>query len=102
MSASCLKLYGLACASAIVLAACGGGGGGYRGGVVAPTGYGVTTPMPTTMPMGGGAPTGTSYVATNLVSDLATGNSLYATSKADPNLINAWGVAFNPQAFVWV
>lgn len=93
MSASCLKLYGFACASAIALAACGGGGYGGGGGLA---GNGVA------MPMGGGAPTGMSYIATNLVSDLAAGNSLYASSKTDPNLINAWGVAFNPQAFAWV
>jgi uncharacterized protein (TIGR03118 family) len=94
MSPSCLKLYGLACASAIALAACGGGhhgGGGFAGFGTGPG-----------MGMGGGATTGTSYVPTNLVSDLPAGNALYGSSHTDPNLVNAWGVAFNPKAFVWV
>ena len=26
----------------------------------------------------------------------------YSGSNVDPNLVNAWGIAFNPQGFVWV
>jgi len=90
-----LKLYGFACASAIVLAACGGGGG-YSGGM-AP----VVAPPPAA---GGPAPAvmGKGFAATNLVSDLPVANMLYANANADPKLGDAWGVAFNPHAFVWV
>lgn len=41
-------------------------------------------------------PSSTVYMARNLVSD---GN---ATPYTDANLINAWGIAFNPTGFVWV
>jgi uncharacterized protein (TIGR03118 family) len=37
-----------------------------------------------------------SYVATNLVSDVLS------ASHTDPNLVNAWGIAFNPNGFVWI
>ncbi len=37
------------------------------------------------------------YVRTNLVSDQPG-----AAAHTDPNLINAWGVVFNPNGFVWV
>jgi hypothetical protein len=41
-----------------------------------------------------------SYAQTNLVSNLP---GVSATNQPpDPDLINAWGVAFNPNAFVWV
>jgi uncharacterized protein (TIGR03118 family) len=65
--------------SACALVACGGGGS-YNGSNSATGG------------MGGGA----SYAVTNLVSDGS------ATTYRDPKLINGWGVAFNPQGFVWV
>lgn len=38
------------------------------------------------------------YVATSLVSDTAA----LPAAHTDPNLVNAWGVAFNPRGFVWV
>jgi len=97
MSSTCrLNLYGFACASAIVLAACGGGGG-YSGGmaVVAPP-PAAAGPVPAPAVMGKG------FAATNLVSDLPAANMLYANANADPTLVDAWGVAFNPRAFVWV
>ena len=37
------------------------------------------------------------YQQTNLVSD-----GTIPAAHADPNLINAWGIVFNPTAFVWV
>jgi uncharacterized protein (TIGR03118 family) len=37
------------------------------------------------------------YAVTNLVSDGAV-----AAAHTDPNLVNGWGVAFNPTGFVWV
>ena len=40
---------------------------------------------------------GPGYVQHNLVSDGAV-----AADHVDPNLVNAWGVAFNPFGFVWV
>ena len=44
------------------------------------------------------------YVATALVTDVAGMQNPYANSNThiDPNLVNAWGIAFNPQGFVWV
>jgi uncharacterized protein (TIGR03118 family) len=62
------------------LAACGGGSDSNGNG-----GYG-----------GNGMGNGTGYAATALVSD---GTS---APNHDANLVNGWGVAFNPQGFVWV
>jgi uncharacterized protein (TIGR03118 family) len=71
--------------AAVTVASCGGGGGG------------------------GGSPAASAsasgYVSTHLISNVNTaGNpsNPYSTSNADPNLVNAWGIAFNPQGFVWV
>lgn len=92
MNANRLKLYRLACASALALTACGGGGGYGGGGAFVPVAG-----------MSGAVATGASYVATNLVSDLSmTNSSLYGNANADTRLVKAWGVAFNPQGFVWV
>lgn len=98
MKAYRLKLCGLACASALMLAACGGGGG-YSGGGFVP---GTIPGAGTASPPGMGTVTGMSYVATNLVSDLSAANNIYGSSGSDARLINAWGVAFNPSGFVWV
>jgi uncharacterized protein (TIGR03118 family) len=68
------RICGSALALAALLVSCGGGGG-----------YG-----------GGGGMTATAYTVTNLVSN---GSS---TPQTDANLVNGWGVAFNPQGFVWV
>jgi uncharacterized protein (TIGR03118 family) len=95
MSAHRLKLYGLACASAFVLAACGGGGNS-NGMSVPGLGAGAGAGM------GMGAVAGMSYVATNLVSDLPAANNLSGSSNTDPHLVKGWGVAFNPRGFVWV
>ncbi|HEY1601915.1 MAG TPA: TIGR03118 family protein [Pirellulales bacterium] len=40
---------------------------------------------------------GPGYQAVNLVSDGSV-----AALHTDPNLVNAWGIAFNPNGFVWV
>ncbi len=37
------------------------------------------------------------YLQTNLVSDVPG-----MAAHTDPNLVNAWGIAFNPNAFAWV
>src|SRR5262245_13274917 len=61
-----------------VLVSCGGGGGG-----------------------GGGTPTNAAaYAVRNLVADVS--GSPYSGQNVDRNLINGWGIAFNPQGFVWV
>src|SRR5664279_5813909 len=67
-----------ACLAAGVLASCGGGGDS----------------------MGSSAMSG--FVATNLVSNTNAASNPYSSSNVDPRLVNAWGVAFNPQGFVWV
>ena len=70
---------------ALSIASCGGGGGGGSiGGAM------------TSAPMGSG------FVATHLVSNVNTSTNPYNGSNADPHLVNAWGIAFNPQGFVWV
>ncbi|WP_077035397.1 TIGR03118 family protein [Pelomonas sp. KK5] len=75
-------LFGLV-AAGLLLAACGGGGG-YGGG----------------MGNSSGPPMASGFTVTSLVTDTSLG--AYATSQRDTRLVNAWGVAFNPQGFVWV
>ncbi|OEZ80693.1 hypothetical protein JAB8_53480 [Janthinobacterium sp. HH106] len=43
-------------------------------------------------------PAVSAYAATSLVSD----KPAVPAAHTDPNLVNAWGVAFNPRGFVWV
>lgn len=43
-------------------------------------------------------PSNSAYAATSLVSDTPT----LPAAHTDANLVNAWGVAFNPRGFVWV
>jgi len=52
----------------------------------------------------GGGDDDMGYAATILVSDTAAAANPYGSSSAhvDANLVNAWGIAFNPQGFVWV
>jgi uncharacterized protein (TIGR03118 family) len=77
--ASHLEVRRSICASLILLAACGGGSDN---------------------PGGGGM--GSGYVATSLVSDVNTASNPYSSPNIDAHLVNAWGIAFNPQGFVWV
>ena len=77
-----LATAGLAAGLSIALFACGGGYGG--GDYMPPAG----SPPPATM---------SAFGITSLVSDSAGG-----AAHSDPNLVNAWGLAFNPQGFVWV
>lgn len=67
--------------AAIALASCGGG---YSGSMSTATGG------------------GSGFVATHLVSNVNTASNPYSSSNVDPHLVNAWGIAFNPQGFVWV
>ena len=102
MRANRLKLYGLACASALVMAACGGGGNsGFMPGFSAAGGTGAAIGTGTGTGTGMAPVAAMSFVASNLVSDLS-GNSIYGNSSSDARLINAWGVAFNPNGFAWV
>jgi uncharacterized protein (TIGR03118 family) len=84
----------LACASALALSACGGGGGGAPSTAPAPGTPSVGTPTTTAAV--------TAYAATNLVVDSNAAANPVHGAFADPNLVNAWGIAFNPLAFVWV
>ena len=79
---SATKVLSLASAglAAIALVSCGGGG------------------MSTSPSTGGGS----GFVATHLVSNVNTSSNPYSSSNVDPHLVNAWGIAFNPQGFVWV
>jgi uncharacterized protein (TIGR03118 family) len=77
------------CVASLMLVACGGGGGSAGSGYGGMVGGG-----------GGTAGMGTAFVATPLVSDATLGG--YAASYRDGHLVNPWGIAFNPQGFVWV
>jgi uncharacterized protein (TIGR03118 family) len=68
------------CASLMMLAACGGG-----------SDY-----------SGGGSAMGPGYAATSLVTDVNMSGNPYSSPNIDAHLVNAWGIAFNPQGFVWV
>lgn len=85
-----------------VLAACGGGGGGYSGGTGGGGGGGGQCGGYLQPPCGGngggfGGGNGGQYVANLLVSDTGAG-----ALHTDANLVNAWGLAFNPNGFGWV
>ena len=97
--------FAFALVAGALLAACGGGGGGGGGTPTQPTGggqncttdpYGTRTCTPTGTTFGGAG--GGNYVANALVSDTAATNALHH----DANLVNAWGLAFNPQGFSWI
>jgi uncharacterized protein (TIGR03118 family) len=64
----------VAAGAALALASCGGGDGGGMA----------------------------SYVATNLVSNVTIATNPYKSANVDANLVNGWGIAFNPMGFVWV
>ncbi len=98
--------FGLALVTAALLAACGGGGGSYAGGSMTPPAgggqtcttdaYGTRTCTPTGGTFGGAG--GGNYVSNALVSDTAATLALHH----DLHLVNAWGLAFNPQGYSWV
>ena len=92
-------------AASALLAACGGSDGGSAAAPTPPAGggqtcttdiYGTMTCTPTGTTFGGAG--GGNYVANALVSDTAATNALHH----DVNLVNAWGLAFNPQGFSWI
>jgi len=97
--------FAFAFAATALLAACGGGGG-YGGSSMPPTTgggetcttdpYGTTTCVPSGTGFGGAG--GGNYVANALVSDTSATQALHH----DAHLINAWGLAFNPQGFSWI
>jgi uncharacterized protein (TIGR03118 family) len=91
-----------------LVASCGGGGSGMSGvgGMLGGGGNGSTGGNGGTGGNGSGGAVGMSvhphdsaadYTVRNLVSDTGKG-----TPNTDPNLVNGWGIAFNPQGFVWV
>ena len=99
--------FAFAFVTAALLSACGGGGGSYGGSTTPPTNsgggqtcttdpYGTRTCTPTGTTFGGAG--GGNYVANALVSDTAATQALHH----DVNLVNAWGLAFNPQGFSWI
>ena len=101
--------FALALVTGALLAACGGDGGGGGAPVTTtpPSGgggqtcttdiYGTQTCVPTTGTGFGGAGGG-NYVANALVADTSATTALHV----DANLVNAWGLVFNPQGFSWV
>ena len=96
--------FALALATGALLAACGGGGGdgtttqpASGGGQTCTTDpYGTRTCTPTGTTFGGAG--GGNYVANALVSDTAATQALHH----DANLVNAWGLAFNPTGYSWI
>jgi uncharacterized protein (TIGR03118 family) len=100
-----LAPFAVALFTGAMLAACGGGGGGYGTPTQPTTGggqtcttdaYGTTTCTPTGGTFGGAG--GGNYVSNALVSDTAATLALHH----DTHLVNAWGLAFNPQGYSWV
>ena len=94
-------------AASALLAACGGSDGGSAAAPTPPAGagggqtcttdiYGTQTCVPNGTTFGGAG--GGNYVANALVSDTTATAALHH----DANLVNAWGLAFNPQGFSWV
>jgi len=94
-------------AASALLAACGGSDGGSAAAPTPPANsgggqtcttdiYGTMTCTPTGTGFGGAG--GGNYVANALVSDTAATNALHH----DANLVNAWGLAFDPQGFSWI
>jgi uncharacterized protein (TIGR03118 family) len=71
------RSHAMAGLTACMLAACGGGDDG-----------------------GSMPPPGASYVATALITDTVL--PAYGQTHTDSLLVNPWGIAFNPQGFVWV
>ena len=95
--------FAFAFATAALLAACGGGGGGTSappsnsgGGENCMNGPYGTTCTPTGTTFGGAG--GDNYVANTLMSDNTATQALHH----DTHLVNAWGLAFNPQGFSWI
>ncbi|MFL6700501.1 MAG: TIGR03118 family protein [Vitreoscilla sp.] len=98
--------FAFALVAGALLAACGGGGGSSAsttppasngGGQTCSTDiYGTRTCTPSGTTFGGAG--GGNYVANALVSDTAATNALHHDAK----LVNAWGLAFNPQGFSWI
>jgi uncharacterized protein (TIGR03118 family) len=97
--------FAFAFAAAALLAACGGDGGGGatttqpaagNGQTCTMDPYGTTTCTPTGTTFGGAG--GGNYVANTLVSDTAATQALHH----DTNLVDAWGLAFNPNGYSWI
>ena len=79
--------------TALALSACGGGNGDNM--LASST---TMTTSSTTLTSTAAA----SYALSALVTDANTAGNPFHGQHADAHLVNAWGVAFNPQAFVWV
>src|SRR5678810_1460104 len=75
-------LAGAAGLASLALVACGGGG---------------SSTMTSTPAMAASG-----YVSTHLISNRNAANNPYSTANVDARLVNPWGIAFNPQGFVWV
>jgi uncharacterized protein (TIGR03118 family) len=69
--------------------------GGLAAALAAPATYAGSTPVPTT-PQAQAAPT-TAFAQENLVADVAG-----AAAQTDPNLVNAWGIATEPNGLIYV
>ena len=80
---ACLRagLFGASLAAALV--SCGGGGD--------------NMPMSSMTPAAVTPTIASAFATRTLVADSGTG-----AEHVDPNLVNAWGIAFNPTGFVWV
>ena len=79
----CLRFVAVLLPALFLLSSCGGG-----------SSSSMTSPQPTPTP----TPTPTDYELTYLVSSTSTIPAL----TTDPKLINAWGLAFNPNAYAWI
>jgi hypothetical protein len=87
---------GIALTAVSLLVACGGGGNSGAAGGDTPAAMAPPPTMPTmpTPQMG--------FTVTNLVANKAAIQSQFGAAQVDANLVNPWGIAFNPQGFDWV
>jgi uncharacterized protein (TIGR03118 family) len=86
-SSRALPHLSVAAAVLFCLSACGGGGGSGS--------YSVATTSTAD-------PSAMGYTVTTLVADTPTVQATYGAQSVDANLINPWGIVFNPNGFVWV
>jgi uncharacterized protein (TIGR03118 family) len=88
--------------AALVLSACGGGGGDAGTATTTTTNGTATVSTTTTTTTTPTTPTTTAVVSSYAMSRLVADSTTAGAAHVDANLVNAWGVAFNPAAFVWV
>lgn len=91
-------------AGLLALAACGGGGssGGTTGGSVTSSSSSSSSSSPSSSASSSSSSSSSSASASAYVNTALTADVAGAASHTDTNLVNGWGLAFNPAGFAWV